>query len=213
MFANIWLGISDAAQAIVIESLRWDEETQGEYTGPLRKRSRRLFEYMQDDATRRSLFAKASIAGTDYNLWSISFDDTAAVLQLVRDEIDYLMSEYPSQISVLGAWKWDGAMFGCELVLTEVPNPAYVGEPFEIPNPAYQPDPELDDYDPRENLRNPAWVPETITERSQTGTPMYPLPNYAWRFMPTPEGGTAPSSNTDLTDVNVLMGQANRIFS
>lgn len=207
---NIWLGISDAAQDIVLEYLNWDTETQGDYTGPLRKRSQRLFEYMQDGTNRRRLWQKTNLGGTDYNLWSIDLDDRLDTLQQVRDELDFLIATYPNQIAILGAWKWDGAMVGCTLVLTEVPNPDYVGEPYWIPNPDYQPDPELPDYDPRENIRNPAWVPETIVERSQTGTPTYPLPTYLWRFMPAEDGAT---SNADLRNVNLLYGQGERVFS
>jgi hypothetical protein len=116
------------------------------------------------------------------------------------------MGEYPNQIAVVGVWKRDGAMVGCQLVLTNVPNPDYVGEPAEIPNPAYDPDPESPTHDPRVNIRNPAWVPEEIVERSQTGTPTYPIPSYLWQFIP----GAA--SNADLRDVNLLYGQSPRVF-
>ena len=46
MIINIWLGISAAAQDLVIEALRWDEESQGSYTGPITNRQRKLFEYI-----------------------------------------------------------------------------------------------------------------------------------------------------------------------
>ena len=112
MIINIWLALSDQAQDIVIESLRWDEEAQGPYTGPLRNRSRRLFEYMQDNTTRRRLFKPWTNPQGTFHLWSIDFDDEKEALQLVRDEIDFLMTEYPNQISVLGAWRLDGRQAG-----------------------------------------------------------------------------------------------------
>ena len=112
MIINVWIGISEAAQTVVKTSLGWNEETQGAYTGPLRPRSRKLFEYMQDEVARRSLFSKATLAGTVYNLWSVDFDDSGNVLQLVRDEIDFLIAQYPNQIAVLGAWKMDGKQVG-----------------------------------------------------------------------------------------------------
>lgn len=112
MLINIWLAISDAAQDVVIESLRWDEESQGEYTGPLSNRQRRLFQYMQDDTTRRRLFKPTTLAGTTYNLWSIDFADDAETLRLVRDELDALMAQYPNQIGILGAWRKDGRQVG-----------------------------------------------------------------------------------------------------
>jgi len=165
------------------------------------------------------LFKPWTNAQGTFNLWSITFDDSKAVLQEIRDEILYLIDQYPNRIQIVGAWKGDGAMVGCQLVLTEVPNPDYVGEPFEIPNPDYQPDPGTpeeprDDYDPRETIRNPAWVPETIVERSQSGTPTFPIPNWLWRFMPDDaDGNPTATSNADLTDVNVLYGQSPRVFS
>ena len=112
MFVNAWIAVSDAAQDVIIEALRWDEESQGDYTGPLTRRQRLLFEYMQDETNRRRLFKKATLAGTVYNLWSIDFHDDAQTLQLVRDEIDGLIVEYPNQIGVLGAWRKDGSQVG-----------------------------------------------------------------------------------------------------
>lgn len=162
MIINVWLGISDAAQNIVRTALQWDEETQGPYDGPLTRRQRRLFEYMQDETTRRRLFKKATLAGTTYNLWSIDFDDTKDTLQLIRDEIDGLIAQYPNQIAVLGAWHFeDGAQVG---------------------------------------TRN-------------GGDPVYPIPNFLWRFLPDPlpDGATA-TSNADLQDINLLFGQAPRQF-
>ena len=105
-FANIWLSVSDAAQAVIIESIDWPEDTP--YTGPLRPRSRRLFTYMDDHATRRKLFTKPVLQGITYNLWSLEFDDEKETLQAVGDELDYLMGQYPAQIAVCGAWRWDG---------------------------------------------------------------------------------------------------------
>lgn len=113
MFVNIWLAISDAAQTVVLEYLNWDEEADGEYTGPLRERSQRLFSYMQDQASRRRLFTKPTLQGTVYNLWSIEFEeDSRDTLQAIRDELDFLIGEYPNQIAITGAWDWDGNQIG-----------------------------------------------------------------------------------------------------
>ena len=82
--ANIWLATSQNVVDIARESLSWDEETQGPYTGPLRNRSRRLFEYMQDARNREALFNKPTLGGTVYRLWSLDFDDNTATLLLVE---------------------------------------------------------------------------------------------------------------------------------
>ena len=127
----------------------------------------------------------------------------------VEQALERFKSENPGQADVLAAWYEDGAMVGCQLVLTEVPNPDYVGEPFEIPNPAYQPDPELPDYDPREFIRNPAWVPETITERSQTGTPLYPPPGRLLEYMPDIDEGVPA---TELVTAHRYAGEPDKVF-
>jgi hypothetical protein len=202
MIVNMWVIVSDAAQAEIRDGL-----TNPDYNGVLSLPERILFSYCQDNGVRVAQYERPNLSGTDYNLWSIDFDTDNIPVAQAKAVLDGLLDRFPNQIEVGGAWKWDGAMVGCELVLTDIPNPGYVGEPYEIPNPAYQPDPEQPDYDPSENIRNPAWVPETIVERSQTGTPTYPIPSYLWRFIP----GAA--SNDDLADVNRVMGQAPRVFT
>ena len=215
MFVNVWMALSDAAQDIVIESLRWDEETQGDYTGPLRNRSRRLFEYMQQDATRRRLWISPTLAGTVYNLWSIDFNDEGSVLQEVRDEIDFLIAEYPNQISVLGAWKETGEQFGTEHVYTTTVEEVT----YSILNPDYDPNEFLDDevtpnpdYDPNYVIR--VTEDQDVTRiTGKTGTAEYPLPDFLWRFLPNPlPDGTIPASNADLVDINLLFGQRPRSF-
>jgi len=202
MIVNMWVIVSDAAQAEIRDGL-----TNEGYSGVLSPAEIRLFSYCQDNGVRVGLYERPNLNGTDYNLWSIDFDTDNIPVAQAKAVLDGLLDRFPNQIEVAGAWKFDGAMVGCELVLTDIPNPDYVGEPFEISNPDYQPDPELIDFDPRLSIRNPAWVPETIVERSQTGTPTYPIPSYLWRFMP----GAA--SNADLADVNRVMGQAPRVFA
>ena len=136
-------------------------------------------------------------------------DDTPNPDQAIEQALELFKSENPGQADVLAAWYNEGNMVGTELVVTEEPNPDYVGEPFEIPNPAYQPDPELPDYDPREALRNPAWVPEFITVRSQTGVPLYATPGYMLDYMP--DVNEAPA--TEVIDAHRYMGQPEKVMS
>ena len=210
-FANVWLAISDAAQALVIESLRWDEEADGPYTGPLRNRSRKLFAYMQQDAVRRRMFASATLSGTVYNLWSIDFYDTGSMLRDVRDELDFLIDTYPNQIAVLGAWKDTGEQYGTEHVYTTTVESVT----YSTLNPDYDPNEFLDDgvtpnpdYDPNFVIRVTE-DQEVARITGMTGTPTYPLPNYLWRFMPAE---LAAASNADLQDINLLAGQSPRSF-
>jgi hypothetical protein len=174
LIVNIWIALSDTAQSVVVTALRWDAESQGEYSGPLTSRQIRLFKYMQDDALRRSMYASATLQGTTYNLWSIDFDTSKSTLQSIQDEIDGLIAQYPNQIAIVGAWLMDGRQAGTQ------------------------------------------WADEERT--ATTGTPVYPIPNWLWRFMPQLLDGdgnplpTQPSSNADLQDVNLLFGQTPRIF-
>ncbi len=110
--ANIWLGTSQNVVDIAIESLQWDEETQGAYTGPLRNRSRKLFEMMQDARNREAQFNKPNIGGTVYRLWSLDFEETLATLLLVEEEIVHLEGQFPNELVLVGAWKWNGSQYG-----------------------------------------------------------------------------------------------------
>ena len=152
-----------------------------------------------DPVVVEGLYLTRTAGQTTQYLWSFILDDANGQ---INQQINDFRQVYPG-CQVLGCWKSDGAMLGCELVLTEVPNPEYVGEPEIISNPAYQPDPELPDPDGREFIRNPAYVYPTIVERSQTGTPNYESPAFLIDFMP----------NAVLEDVNLLAGWQPRIFA
>ncbi len=129
--------------------------------------------------------------------------------QDIEQRLERITSENPGQADVVAAWYEDGAMVGTTLVVTEEPNPDYVGEPYMIPNPDYQPDPEQPDYDPRTEIRNPAWVPEFITVRSQSGTPLYPTPGYLLDIMPDPDG----LGVTEPFDAHRYAGMPEKVFS
>ena len=140
-------------------------------------------------------------------LYSFLYDVETA--QQLEQAVELFQSENPGETAVLGAWHWDyGNEFGTDPVITEVPTPEYVGEPYLIPNPAYQPDPELPEYDPNEFLLNPAYVPEFLTEITQTGVPLYAIPGRLSNFMPDDENGP----NATVRDINLFAGQAPRLL-
>lgn len=202
LILNAWVAMRDDVQAALDTRLTWDTETQGDYTGPVTDRTADIVASMQDRGTVQVLYRIDNVGGRDWSLWSI---------YLTQDDLDYLVSEYPATQAIVGVWHLEGNMLGTTLQFNEISNPEYVGEPYMIPNPAYQPDPELPDYDPRTEIRNPAWVPEFITEKSQTGTPTYPLHARALELMPDVDDiGTRP---TEMSDVNLRAGQGTRLFS
>ena len=153
-----------------------------------------------------TVFKARSQANRAWRVYSLQYeypDDVGNLDQAIEQDLERFKSENPGQTDVLGAWYEAGNMVGTTLVVEEVPNPEYTGEPLEIPNPDYQPDEELPDFDPRETILNPAWVPEFITVRSQQGVPLYPTPGYIVDYMP----------NGELVDAHRYMGQADKVMS
>ena len=158
------------------------------------------------------VFKARTQANRTWRVYSLLYDIDDSIAnqdQAIEQALEQFKSENPGKTDVLACWYEAGNMVGTTLVITEEPNPDYVGEPQFIPNPDYQPDPDLPDYDPRPELRNPAWVPETITVRSQTGTPLYPTPGYLLNYMP--DVNEAPA--TELVDAHRYMGQADKVMS
>lgn len=146
-----------------------------------------------------------------WRVYSLLYDIDDSIAnqdQAIEQALERFKSENPGQTNVLACWYEEGNMVGTQLVITEEPNPDYVGAPEFIPNPAYQPDPELPDYDPRQEIRNPAYVPPTITVRSQTGVPLYPPPGRLLSYMPDVDGASA----TELVDAHRYMGQPDKVM-
>lgn len=178
----------------------------------LQAKNRETLAKCGDIKTIPTVFKGRTQANRTWRVYSLLYEfDTANNDQAIEQALERFKSENPGRSNVLACWYQEGNMVGTTLVVTEEPNPDYVGEPFEIPNPAYQPDPELPDYDPRETIRNPAWVPETITVRSQTGVPLYPPPGYLLNYMP--DVGDPPAPATELVDAHRYMGQIDKVMS
>ena len=106
MIVNLWLVLSEQAQTRALESVRWDEESQGEYNGPLTNRQRRLFNYFADGDVVRQRFSSPTLQGRVANLWSLTFDEARDTLQAIQSEIDTLLATYPNNIAVIGAWNF-----------------------------------------------------------------------------------------------------------
>ena len=199
MKVNVWIEIRDTF-AYPAENPEDDTELQA--------KNRETLALAADIGVVPLLYKVRTQGPRSYVLYSLLYDNVTQ--QSLEQAVERFASENPGDTAVMGAWNWEyGNQFGTDPVITEVPNPEYVGEPLEIPNPDYQPDPDLPDYDPRENLRNPLWVPEFLTEITQTGVPLYPIPGALSAHMPDDPDGTP---NSTLRDVNLFAGQAPRIF-
>jgi len=202
---NIWLGLRTTAQNAIMERLNWDEEAQGPYVGPVSDRDAKVFRYMSDQANKQRLFKTATISGADYKLWSLDFDQN---LPLVKQELDRLTAENPTQMRVVGAWWWnDGRQVGTQLVW----DTRIVTKTWSILNPDYQPDDQEPDYDPRFVLRVTGDVEEEYVTGS-TGTPAYPLLAKAQFLKFMPDVGDPPQLATELANVNLGQGQSPRLF-
>ena len=204
-FANIWLALRADANTIVRNYLSHDEAVDGEYTGPVVDRAGRFFRYMADQEVVSHLFRVPNVSGNDYHLYSISFSNDDYTLGQIRDEIDWVVTTYPTQVFILGAWKWTGEQYGTEHVYTT----ATESVTYSRLNPDYQPDDQEPNYDPVRVIR--VTEDQEVTRiTGMTGTPIYPIHARTIDFMPDVDDvGTRP---TELSDVNLLAGQAPRSF-
>jgi hypothetical protein len=108
---NVWLALRDDAQSLIVERLRWNEQQQGAYNGPVTDRQAKIFRYMADQENTRRLFKTATLNSRQWSLWSVYFNPAelgANVLQIVKDELDQLAADYPSRFVIAGAWRWNG---------------------------------------------------------------------------------------------------------
>lgn len=114
MNINVFLALRSDAQQSVVTRLTWNEEVQGEYTGPVTDRQAKLFRYMADRETTQALFRNATIGAFKWTLWSVYFPLSLGsnVLQIIQDELDNLAVTYPTQFIIVGAWRWDGRQVG-----------------------------------------------------------------------------------------------------
>ena len=189
MFVNAWLGIPEADHN-ELNNRRGTENN----VGP----AAQFVDGQLDPDVVQNLYKVRTVGPNSWHLWSVVLNDEDGP---INQQINAFRAEFAST-QVLGVWKPDGAMLGCQLVVTQSLNPAYVGEPETLPNPGYQPDQELPDYDPRETLPNPAWVPEYLHEISQTGTPDYEPSDTLSQYMPSGA----------VSDINLPAGWAARVF-
>jgi hypothetical protein len=200
MLVNVWIEIRNTF-AYPADDPADDTELQA--------KNRETLSRAADQAVVPFLYKQRIQGPNTYLLYSLLYD--LPTEPEIEQAVERFQSENPGDTNVMGAWHWEyGNEFGTAPVITEVPNPAYTGEPFYIPNPDYQPDFELPDHDPREELRNPLYVPEFFTEITQTGVPLYPIPGSLSSFMP--DEGDPPVPNATLRDINIFAGQALRIF-
>jgi hypothetical protein len=203
IYANAWVEIRD--------DFTWPADNPEDDT-ELQAKNRETLELCGDIEVIPSIFKTRQQGPRTWQVYSLLYefpDDVPNLDQAIEQALELFKSENPGQTDVLAAWYYEGNMVGTTLVVTEEPNPDYVGEPFMIPNPDYQPDDQLPDYDPRTEIRNPAWVPETITVKSQTGVPLYSTPGYLSDYMPDVDGVPDPT----LRDVNRYAGQPTRVFA
>lgn len=215
-FANIWLGLRDDANTVVIDYLRHDEES-GPYTGPVTNRAGRLFRFFSDQEVVSKLYKAPTLGGNVWHLWNINISEAQYSLQQVRDEIDWLLGQYGSQVSMVGAWKWTGEQYGTQHVW----DTRQVQKWVTRRNPNYDPNEFLEDgvtpnpnYDPERFVRTFETVDEDYIS-GMTGTPLYPIPKtQLLNFMPDirDEDGNVIGPATVLSNVNLLFGQAPRSF-
>ena len=207
---ELMLALRDDAQALIIERLKWNEEEDGEYTGPVSNRTYRLFGYMQNFTQRQKLFKTVTAGGRVYTAWSFMFTGDSTILQKVKDELDALVAAYPNHVFVLGAFIFVPGDIMCRQVGTQlVIDTRIVEKTWSVLNPDYQPDPAEPNFDDRYVIQVTGDVGEEYVS-GHTGTPTYPLHPRLIDFMP--DVGEPPVPATALADVNLLMGQPPRNY-
>jgi len=210
MKTELMLVLRDDAQTLIVERLRWNEDRDGEYVGPVLDRTNTLFSYMQDYTQRQKLFKSPTIGGNVYHAWSFMFEAGADVMQRVQEELDFLLLNYPNHVFVMGAFRYEPGDMACRQAGTQlVISTRTVTKTWSVLNPDYQPDPEEPNFDDRYVLRITGEVEEEYVS-GHTGTPVYPLHPRLIDFMP--DVGDPPVPATALVDVNLLMGQPPRNF-
>ena len=211
-FANIHLVLRDDADPAVRSYLRWDEEADGPYSGPVTNRAGRIFKFLADEKVVSNLWKVPTIGGRQYRLYSISFSDDQYSLSQIRDELDWLVTEYGAQVFIVGAWEFTGEQYGTEHVY----DTRLVDRWVTQRNPDYDPNEFLEDevtpnpaYDPEQYIRVFVTGIEETYVSGMTGTPIYPIHAQYDKFMPDDADG---NPDPTLRDVNLLAGQAPRSF-
>lgn len=114
MIVNVWIVLRDDAQPLIVTRLNWDESTQGPYSGPVPDRAFRLFRLMADWKVVQDIFRIDTDGANDWHLWNVYFDKPKDILLKIRDEIDWLLANFPNQTRVGGAWHFDSRQVGTQ---------------------------------------------------------------------------------------------------
>ena len=191
---NLWMGFDDRAQSEIKDEEHPAHFTLGALTTP-------------------SLFREDDPPGPrKYKLWSLYFPaQTTADVKKIRNE---LLATFPGKLRTVGAW-WvhDGRMVGTRNVYST----RTVTKTWSVRNPDYQPDPAEPLFDDRFVLR----VTGDVEEEYVTGhiyDPTFPLHTRILEFMPDvivydAQGNEVSRARpTELSDVNLISGQAPRNF-
>ena len=212
MKVNVWITLRDD---FVYPSGDPADDTQQEAV------NRKMLSKATDIIAITALFKKEDFSGRTWTLYNVIYQaDTA---QEIEQEIQELADENPGRTRVLGAWNYsDGSKFGQAytygFVTRQVDDPAF--------NQQMVPNPNLPPYDPLNASNEPIMIPDPnwvaedpwpqIDEQfyevtGVTGDPTYSQYGNLLRYMP--DVGDPPVAATEVTDVNLVAGQAPRDFS
>jgi hypothetical protein len=185
---NIWLGVSDTAKAefkLINESF---EEGGAPYVGPMDDKTFRILGHMHDANVVVEMFKHPTLGPHVRSLFSL-YPHTN-----VSGSLDYLEEQWPGHFIVAGAWQWDGRQIGTQWELDVDGNPtgAVTGTPtYPIVEAALL-----------------QFMPDTPNDDGVIDTDLFEETGQIEWLVP-PTWGPA----TELTDVNLLMGQTPRRFS
>lgn len=110
MNVNVWIVMSATATSVIRTRLLWDEETQGEYTGPVTNTEYLIFRKMAHFSNVERMFKRPTIAGKKRHLFSLNFTASAKA----QNALDYIAANRPNHFIIVGAWFWDSRQVGTQ---------------------------------------------------------------------------------------------------
>lgn len=114
-YVNIWMAVS--AQAT--NEYKSKDELGDAYGGPMDDTTFSILSKLADKSTLDKFYTTPTIGGKIYSIFSLYIEGTAKL----ATAIDYITTEWPTHIVILGAWWMDGRLVGTDWVLDVNGNP------------------------------------------------------------------------------------------
>ena len=119
MNVNIWIALSTSAKNAINTRLRWNTETDGEYTGPVSDTEYRIFRRMAHHSITSRMWKTPTLGGKTWHLFSLTFDLSGTNKNKLKDALDWLAANRGNLFQIVGAWHWSGRQVGTQWELDQ----------------------------------------------------------------------------------------------